>query len=163
MSGIESSQVKLRLTDDEDILKQLRKNKALRKNPQTGKESYFIQFDSRSFEFRAGSVIQVGKLVANGLRRASGLIVGDHLTGEIVPALEIVKEFQIGEEESKTKCPSCDFDGGTLVSLARHIEKSHKREVDEEKKARVTAPVEYEIEGEGVSGVVEGQKVEDAE
>jgi hypothetical protein len=165
MSGIESTQVKLRLTKDEDILKQLRKNKALRKNSD-GKESYFIQFDSRSFEFRPGSIVQVGKVVANGLRRSSGVILGDHLTGDIVPALEVVNEFQLGQEESRTACPECGWDNGSLASLARHIEKSHKRELDEEKKARLSAPIEYEVEGDGDkndSSDREGQKVEDSE
>jgi hypothetical protein len=64
--------------------------------------------------------------VARGLRRTSGVVVGEHIDGEIMAALDEKGKFNIGEENPIrrkliTSCPVCEKDMRSLQALAKHL------------------------------------------
>ena len=128
-SAIETSQVRLTLTSDKKVLRQMKNNKVLKTDAKG--EYYVRQFDSKSFVFRPGTVLTVGKLVANGLFRDSAIILDDQLTGEMVPCIVKVGEYELGEripdeDNPVTSCPICKQDCHSLPRLARHLLAKHK-------------------------------------
>lgn len=150
MATIETTQVTLRLVQPDDtvptpdgdvrgdsIIKTLKQNK-LMKNDDHG-PYVSVMFDGVDFKFRPKRGDQVysktvGPTVAAGLRRSSGIIVGnDKLTGPIAPFLiEIGRTDLMGaaEEDGRTvtptTCPVCREDQKTLPRLARHLMKHYK-------------------------------------
>lgn len=148
-SSVETAQVRLTLTNDKKILKQMKANKVLRTDAKG--DFYTRQFDAKTFTFRPGTILTVGKLVANGLYRESGIILDDHLTGEMVPCLVKVGEYELGEripdtENPVTSCPICKQDCHSLPRLARHLLAKHRadradlfNEEDEATEAAVNA------------------------
>lgn len=137
MAVLESVQVKVGLTRDPKILKQLKVNRAIRSDEQG--EFVPLQFDAQEFRFRKGRTFTVGKTVANALKRSSGVIVGDDpLSDPFMPFVEFYKEFTLGEEDvnantgkgAKFACDLCGEDCETGPRLARHMMKKHKDAVD---------------------------------
>lgn len=148
---METEQIKVRLTSDPTVLKQLKKNRAMQKDDIS--EKYVIQYDSRAFEFRPGRSITVGKNVANGLIRSSGIIIGDHLTGDLRAALIPVGKFNLGiedpadERKRATTCGVCGYDCETLTRLSRHLIKKHGDRKDLEQTTRGPAvPTDWEAQ-----------------
>lgn len=126
---IEAEQVRLRLTNSKELLKELKRHKALKTDAQGDK--LVLQFDGQMFVFRPGIVVTVGARIAKALLRASSVVVGDDLTGEIKPTLETAGRFQLGEEAPEesnrvTICPVCKKDCYNLVRLAKHIQVAHR-------------------------------------
>ena len=109
---VEGSQIALRLTENRDVLDQLRRNKRLVKDKE-GKEFLTLQFDSQTFEFRRGSTIALGRSTAKALRRESAVIVGDpsepdyQITGEFMAGLDEVRSFEIGKGQAENVCTFC--------------------------------------------------------
>ena len=128
---IESQQIVLQLTEDKQVLAQLRKNKKLvNKN---GLDTYVGQFDGQIFEFKKGIPVTLNANVAKALRRNSGVIVGEHIDGEILAALDEKAKFQIGEENPirrklMTSCPVCEKDMRSLQALSKHLAVAHKED-----------------------------------
>ena len=140
---LEQTQVKLKLVDNKfnhfdsengqtitgkDIRQQLNKN-GVWKNDSKGK--YIgVQFDGHEFMFRDGEIIVVGATIARALIRSSRIIVGDQLTGAIVPFLEVVETYALGQaspsDRPATACPICGEDQKTFPALARHLGKERK-------------------------------------
>lgn len=155
--SLETQQVKLRLTNDKEVLKALKKKRAL-KTDERG-EKFVVQFDSKSFEFRPGRTITVGKIVANGLRRSSSVIIGDDLTGDIMPVLEVVDTYSLGEEDAGRNpniCPvdGCGVDCKSLIGLSRHLAgPAHKKDRD------TSAPPKEADETDWEAQVAEAEKV----
>ena len=130
--SIESTQVRLRLTNNQEILKQLKRNKAIRTD---AKGEYLpIQFDGYQYDFRAGKVLTVGKSVGNALIRSSAVIMGDHLVGDYAAGVEEIGSYQLGveqapEDEAKaTTCQVCKLNCHTLPRLARHLLTQHTKD-----------------------------------
>lgn len=129
--SIETTQVRLKLTDKKHVLDVLRKKKQFKKSVHGG-EVYVRQFDGQIFEFAKGKVIDVPKNIANALRRDSAVNTGEDIDGEFEAALEVVSTYQLGEtpEEKRktTQCPICDRDTKSLVNLSRHLAVAHKND-----------------------------------
>lgn len=129
----------------DQILAQMKKNGVIKNDT----EGIYVPvlFDSKAFVFRPGKVVQVGEIVARSLRRSAFIIVGPKaINGPACPFIEIVKEFQIGEQpdpKPQFACPICDKDMRNPASLTRHLMAKHKEEVN----AKTT---DWEGEGEAV-------------
>ena len=125
---VEMEQVKLRLTTNDEVLATLRTNKAFQRG-KDGQEIFVRQFDSRMFEFVPGRILTVGATIARGLIQSSRVIVGNHLTGAWVPAIEKVSSFQASfgepdENRSSTACAFCGTEFKTPdLSLAEAVRK----------------------------------------
>lgn len=135
----ESTQVKLKLTENEEILEAMETYKRFRYDKQKKSKYAVLQFDGREFRFYPGKTITVGKLVANALRRDSAIITDpdNQLTGDILPFVEVVSEYNILEGDPTeslppTACPICHEDQKTYPRLARHLMKAHPEHSDEE-------------------------------
>lgn len=128
--SVEVKQIRLTLTDDKKTLKQMKLNKVLKMDAKG--EVYTRMFDGSIFEFRPGQVLTLNKSIANGLFRDSIIILDDHLTGEMVPCLKKLGEYNLGievapEEASRaTSCPICKVDCHSIPRLARHLLAKHK-------------------------------------
>lgn len=120
-SHIEGFQTVLRLSRKKDVLTQLRKNGALRKNKESGEEVMTLQFNSQTFDFSPDIQITVGKSIADALIRSSAVIVGDQLTGEIVPSIEAVTTYAAGRGLAQNTCPYCGEVKETPQSLGQHL------------------------------------------
>lgn len=123
-------QVKLQLTNNGNILAALRKKKMLVKRPGDEAESLAIQFSAVPFYFRRGVPISVSKNVGEAIRRSSGVIMGDDLTGDVFPAVEVVGEFILGDptteqRASATTCNVCGKDYVTMPKLIAHLKHGH--------------------------------------
>ena len=109
---VEGSQIVLRLTTNEEVLDQMRRNKVLVKN-EHGEEVLVLQFDSKAYTFRRGTALVLGKSVANALIRDSAIIIGDpndpdyQLTGEYRRALDTVRSINASEGVAQNICPHC--------------------------------------------------------
>lgn len=137
-----STNVVLTLTENEEVLATLRKNGTLA-IPKGGKEEeYVVQFDSMPFRFTKGRKVQVPENVAHGLRRYAPLVGGtptkakwagqEHeflsaLDAQFMAALEVVETAQIGEEMPSVKrakattCGVCGNDLGSIAALRVHL------------------------------------------
>lgn len=123
--SVESRQVKLRLTQDKEVLKQLKKNKAIYVD-KDGAITYCTQYDSQCFYFKPGIPITFAKSVADALQRSNKVIVGDHLSGDFHNILFSMGEWNLGEREPDgknpiTTCNECGKDCGNRAALAKHI------------------------------------------
>lgn len=136
MSSVETQQVTLKLTDLPFVLRELKARRRITTDPRTGDDIFHIQFDSQDFVFRRSkdgrtNRITVGHNVAQALLRDAYLIIGDALSGEMTDILEIVEEFTIGTGQeagqirSKTTCPVCQEECGSVNFLAEHIIEKH--------------------------------------
>ena len=121
MATIESNQVTLRLTQDPEVLQQLRRNKRFATNSQ-GKEELILSFDSQPFSFSLDGQLTVGETVARALMRSSEVIVGDPLTGDVRPALVNVRRFGVGDSTAVlNQCPYCQDSFEKPTQLAAHL------------------------------------------
>lgn len=149
----ETTQVRLKLTEDTAILSQLEQNKRFRYDKQKKLKYVVIQFDGREIRFYKDptKTVVVGELVANALRRDSAIIIDptglDSLTGEILPFVEVVSKFNMLEGESaesqvvklpKTACPVCGIDQKTYPRLSRHLMEKHSHGEEEEQEQEET-------------------------
>lgn len=122
----ERTQVKLKLTEDPEILNALRRNGLLR-DPGSTNEHLALQFDSQHFHFFKGKELVVPFSIADGLYRSSGILVGgDAMNGAQVASLVKVESWELGEQEpsrkaSKTTCSICSIDQKTVKALIAHI------------------------------------------
>ena len=133
MADLELSQVRLKLTDDPEVLTWLRNNKQFKVDKHNPLEPEFIsvQFNSAEIRFHKGEVKTLGKTVAESLYRRSWVICGDHLTGEMRAYLEIVEEVNLGDlvkPKPKFSCPVCEKDMITAQNLAYHLSQDHSDE-----------------------------------
>lgn len=122
--SLEATQLRLRLTKDPIVIKQLKKNRAFRSDVEG--EYFPIMFDGAEYRFRPGLPLNVGRQVGKALIRSSAVIIGDQLTGDFRAGIEEIGEFELGVEApveriSTTACPICHQDCRTLPRLARHI------------------------------------------
>ena len=130
--SLEYQQLKLRLTNDKEVLKQLKRNHAIKTDVKG--DVLIIQFDGHEYQFRPGKVLTVGRNVGKSLIRSSGVIMGDHLTGDYAAAVEEIGSYELGveqapEDESRaTTCPICKQNCFTLPRLARHLMTSHVKD-----------------------------------
>lgn len=132
-SAIETEQVRLRLTENEDVLRELEAHGRLKINsrhPKRRKELVLL-FDAKPFHFAPGETIIVGRRVANALRRDSAIIIGDHLTGEIAAGIEEIGSYDMtqGYDEHRravTACPLCEDEFETVADLGKHLIKDHR-------------------------------------
>jgi len=141
--ALETQQVSLKIVDEaavvgtadgdevsgKQIYRSMGNNKVWR-NDARGKY-VSLMFDGQEIKFRPGEIKTFSISVANALIRASAIIVGDKLTGEIAPFLQRVGYSDLATNESKpfaspTTCPVCGNDQHTLARLTRHILK-HKK------------------------------------
>lgn len=131
MASLEPTQVRLGLSKEREVIKQLKINKLWRED----KEGPYValQFDGMEFRFRPGKVLTLGKSVANALYRSSQILIGpDYLNGPISTFLVKQGEFELGQEAaeepkvSPTTCPICHEDQLTLPRLTRHLMSKHK-------------------------------------
>lgn len=130
--SVETEQVRLRLTEDQETLDALRQRRRMKPNPHAkgrmkGVEELVIMFDGKPFHFAPGVVIVCGRRTANALRRDSAVIIGDDLTGEMVAAIEEIGKYDMsaGYQEHRstaTTCPVCYKDQETLQKLAKHLQ-----------------------------------------
>ncbi|MCI0349001.1 MAG: hypothetical protein L0Z53_06205 [Acidobacteriales bacterium] len=124
---LESKQVQLSLTNDAEVLEQLRLNKRLQRRGR--QEIFTLQFNSVPFDFYAEggkrNIVTVGQNVANALRRDSAVIIGNHLTGLVKAALTVVGSYSLTEGTSnlpsRTTCPYCQEEQNSPRLLARHL------------------------------------------
>ena len=135
MASIETEQVRLRLTEDKEVLDALRSKGRLKRNPShpRKREELVIQFDAKPFHFAAGEAVIVGRRVANGLRRDSAVIIGDPLTGEVKTAVEEIGSYDMtqGYEEQRravTDCPVCTEKFETVADLGKHLIRDHRQD-----------------------------------
>lgn len=103
------------------------------------KEHLALQFDSQHFHFHHGKEIIVPEPVALGLYRASGVLIGDAMSGSQQPGVEMVEKWELGEQEpsrkaKKSVCSVCGFDAGSVKKLVAHMAEKHseEEEVEEE-------------------------------
>jgi hypothetical protein len=142
MATLEQTQVRLRLTKDQKVLAQLKKNRALKEDD---KGLYLpIMFDGSVFYFRPHQTITVSQNIGNALIRSSAVIMGDHLVGEYAAAVEKIGSFELGvepapSESNKTACPICNQPCYTFPRLARHLATAHAEEADLSDKELETA------------------------
>lgn len=135
------TQVNLHLTENRKVLNQVKNNRRMFQDEEG--EYFPIQFDAKEFRFRPGREYAIQKNIADRLVADSLIIIGDHLTGPMMPVLERGKTFQLGDQQVAEKkpgiyCPKCNKDVRTLPRLARHIMSAHKEDKEE------TAPVDFE-------------------
>lgn len=161
--GMETTQIKLKLTEDKFILDQLSKKKLWR-----GKKSdryVVLQFDGKEFQFRPGKTSTLPRNIANGLIRSSAIIAEeDALSGDPAPFLEKVAEYELGSEDptvTPTTCPVCKVEYNTLQRLARHLmrakDEAHMahRDEDEDEKPESAENELAEADGAEEVGVEE--------
>lgn len=122
---MERTQVKLKLTSDVEILRALERNNGLRTN-EKGEKFFSAQFDAFEYRFFPDKEIVVPASVAEGLYRASGVLIGDAMSGTQLPSLVKVEQWELGEQEpsrkvSKTVCSVCGEDQKTIKALVAHI------------------------------------------
>jgi hypothetical protein len=130
--SVESTQVRLKLTNNKEILKQLKRNRSIKED---AKGEYFtIQFDSYEYVFRPGKVLTVNETIGKALIRSSAVIMGDHLTGDFLAGVEKIGSYEIGtevapEDEAKaTTCNVCKLNCHTLPRLSRHVMTAHVKD-----------------------------------
>src|SRR5271169_3159725 len=130
---LEYTQLRLRLTNDKTVIKQLKRNRMLRTDEKG--EVLVIQFDGHCYEFRPGKVLTVNRSVGKGLIRSSAIIMGeDQLTGDFSAAIEEIGSYELGvdqapEDEARaTTCPLCKQNCFTLPRLARHLMTAHTKD-----------------------------------
>lgn len=136
-----TTNVSLRLTDNEEVLDELRQRKAFRKV--NGVETYTVQFDSQAFEFTPGKVITVPADAARCMAASRTLIGGSpvkakyrngeeytyrsSLDAEWTPILEVVEKWAAGEQApsaiaaAPSTCGTCGKDQGTVEALIAHL------------------------------------------
>ena len=163
----ETSQVRLRLispdktifneeTGEEvsgkDVLKQMKLNNVW-KNDVKGKYAS-VQFDAFEYQFRDGQTITVPETVGRQLRKGSIICVGtDKLNGPLIPFLEIVEKFELGETKpaapvhTATTCPICHEEQGSFPALTRHMGQERKKhpELFEEKETVQKSKTNWDI------------------
>lgn len=129
-----NTQVKLKLTTNRDVLTALRHVGALRNAGDTKNEFLALQFNALEYRFHHGVELIVPEPVAEGLYRSSGVLIGDSLTGTQQPGIEVVEKWELGQVEpsrSKTLCPICNEEQGSVKKLTSHLA-SHVEEDEEE-------------------------------
>lgn len=145
MSGIETTQVTLRLTKDKETLSALRRNKRFsytkpNSSVEQPVETYICSFDGKSIEFNHGAQVPLSKTIADALRRDNWVIVGEHIDGEVRPVFEVVNTFTLGAppvEKPQYMCPECGKDMINLHNLTKHLMgDAHKKRREE--------PIDYE-------------------
>lgn len=118
---MELQQIRMKLTSDSEVIKQLHENKQFHKDG----DAFFIpiMFNSQEIRFRVGDVKTLERDVAKAIYRRAFVIVGDQLTGEIKPMFDIVEEFDLGTKISAPKfaCPECGADQNDARELAAHL------------------------------------------
>lgn len=129
MSDLEMEQVRLQLTNDPEILA------ALKTRKQMGKDRdgayYAIVFNSQEVRFRPGVPKILGASVARCMARSSYIIVGDDLTGELLPTLEPLDSYNLNDMiVAGHVCEFCDGKFETPKRLAAHMVKEHKDQLD---------------------------------
>lgn len=137
---MERTQVKLKLTSDPEILRALERNNGLRTNDK-GEKYFSAQFDAFEYRFFSEQELVVPSAVAEGLYKASGVLIGDAMSGTQQPGLVIVEKWELGEQEpsrkaSKTVCSVCGEDLKTVKLLVAHMAvhaDDEEEEVEEEK------------------------------
>lgn len=122
-------QVKLRLTENPDVL-QARKRDKTTWQVKNGRGELVLRNDSREYRFAPGVEMNVPAPVAAGLIHASTATVGDQpLTDDYSPALEIVSHWNLGQPEpgrnQRPQCPVCPEQFDTAHLLAAHIIDEH--------------------------------------
>ena len=125
--SVESRQVKLRLTQDKEVIRQLKRNKAIYLD-KDGQITYCCQYDSKCLYFKPGEGINFPKTIADNLQRSNRVIVGDHLGGDFHNILVAVAEWELGEREPDgknpaTTCGVCGVDQRSIAKLAAHLQK----------------------------------------
>lgn len=165
----ETSQVRLRIIDPKkqifneetgeqvegrDVLKQMQLNNVW-KNDAIGKYAG-IQFDSFEYQFRPGQTITVPETVGRALRKGSIICVGsDKLNGPLIPYVEIVEKFELGETKpvdtkptTPTTCPICHEDQLTFPALTRHLGQERKKHPELFKEDEPKTKTDWDIPGE---------------
>lgn len=143
--SIDSTQVKLQLTKNKDVLDAAKRRKAVYQD----KDKCWVhrfQFDGQTFYAKQGVPIIFSKQVAECIQRNSWIIVGPDIDGEFMPLLEKVAEWKLGEREPdgrnpETCCPICTEDQETPNKLWRHIRDVHNpqsAEAEGTKKTKVS-------------------------
>jgi len=133
---MDRTQVKLKLTSNPEVLSALNHVGALKTD---AKGKYLaIQFDAFEYRFYPDVEIVVPSVVAEGLYRGSGVLIGDAMSGTQQPGLEVVEKWELGEQEpskkvSKTTCSVCGEEQGTVKALVAHMA-SHVEGEEEEGK-----------------------------
>jgi len=132
-TAIETEQVRLRLTENEDILRELEAHGRLKVNPRHPKrrKELVLLFDAKPFHFAPGETVIVGRRVANALRRESQIVVGDHLTGDVAAGVEEIGAYDMtqGYEEHRrsiTACSICEKEFDNVSDLGKHLIKDHR-------------------------------------
>lgn len=110
---------------------------ARRKVWRNDKEGKYVElmFDGRGYTFRPDTSMQMSKRMGEAFVKSSRIIVGkagEDLTAPFVPFIQIVDEFQMGEQKplTPTSCPKCREECKTMPRLARHIMEKHGEEKD---------------------------------
>ena len=147
MSSLDSQQVTLALTKTKFIIDELRRKGRFARN-RAGDEVFRIQFDSRTFEFLVPTKerpnvthITVGKSAADCLILDSCVICGPSIDGQVWPALEAVREFDVslGERENPNTCSYCNKPFEDARALADHIIDAHATPEPDDKTKRKEA------------------------
>ena len=147
---VETAQLTLQLTNNKEVLKQLKKNKRLRSDSQG--DVYLIQFDGKEIAFRPGVPVTLGYSIARALLRDSRIIIGDQLTGEVELALKEIGKSELGvasaeQKKSPTTCNVCGVDKGSLDKLAKHLLSAHRRDsASLYSSDESTDPIDWEVE-----------------
>lgn len=141
---MELQQIRMKLTSDSEVIKQLHENKQFHKDG----DAFFIpiMFNSQEIRFRVGDVKTLERDVAKAIYRRAFVIVGDQLTGEIKPMFDIVEEFDLGTKISAPKfaCPECGADQKDARELAAHLA-THFTEPEPESPAEEVAEEAEEV------------------
>ena len=130
--SLEYKQIRLRLTNDKEILKQLKRNHAIRTDEQG--EVLVLQFDGHEYKFRPGKVLTVNHSTGKALIRSSNVIMGDQLVGPVVFGIEEIGSYELGLEQAPedaakaTSCPICKLNCHTLPRLSRHLMTQHTKD-----------------------------------
>lgn len=127
-----STQVKLILTSDPEILKARRADKLSWQKEKDGREALVLRFNSREYRFRKGEALAVSAPAAYGLITSSITVADENkISGEFVAALEIVSNWTLSDREpikAGTECPECGQVCDNARKLAKHIMDEHSEE-----------------------------------
>lgn len=138
-SGFELEQVRVSLTQDKEILSMLKTRKQFKKDKDG--EYLPVVFNSSEIKFRPGRPLTVGRNVAECLVRSSYVIIGDDLTGDMVPALEALDGYNLDKFiEEGPVCEFCDKSFQTARALAHHMGRDHREQLEGPKDEKPAIP-----------------------
>ena len=145
---MDTTNVTLRLTENEKILAVLRERGALVPD-EHGVETHWVQFDSRAFAFQPGKKLTFPKNVAECINRPSILMGGTERRGvkdgqpytyksaldaRWVPIFDVVESWTVGDEAPSVKaaratsCGVCGKDMKTVKALIAHLAEHEEQE-----------------------------------